>query len=63
MPIKTLDEYLEQATTKQQTTASEYRIVEFYKETSFQETPIGKIPKGWGIRRINNLFNLSLIHI
>jgi type I restriction enzyme S subunit len=53
MTRKTLDEYLKQATahttTKQPATKSKYRITGFYKETEFQETPIGKIPKQWKI--------------
>ncbi len=53
MTHRTLDEYLKQATThattKYQTTRPKYRIVGFYKETEFRETPIGKIPKQWKI--------------
>ena len=62
MPIKTLDEYLKQVTThataKQKTVKPKYRIIGFYKETEFQETPIGKIPKEWKILRIKDLFNV-----
>ena len=51
MPIKTLDEYLKQVVTHtvtdKQITKQKYMIVVFYKETEFQETPIGKIPKEW----------------
>ena len=52
MPHRTLDEYLKQTTpttTKQPATKPKYRITGFYKETEFQETPIGKIPKEWKI--------------
>jgi len=58
MPTKTLDEYLKQTThttTKQQATKPKYRIIGFYKETEFQETPIGKIPKQWNISRLEHL--------
>lgn len=59
MPVKTLDEYLKQAATytatKQQTIASKYRIIGFYKETEFQETPIGKIPKGWKVVKLEDV--------
>ena len=62
MPVKTLDEYLKQVTThataKQKTVKPKYRIIGFYKETEFQETPIGKIPKEWKVLRIKDLFNV-----
>jgi type I restriction enzyme S subunit len=32
--------------------------IRFYKETNFKETPIGKIPKDWGIVKVCNLFDL-----
>ena len=59
MPHRTLDEYLKQTThtiTKQQATKSKYRITGFYKETEFQKTPIGKIPKEWQVLRLRELF-------
>jgi len=31
----------------------------FYKETDFKETPIGKIPKDWGIVRLKDVANIS----
>jgi len=61
MPIKTLDEYIKQATnqttTKQPTSATKYRIVGFYKETELQEIPIGEILKDWKITRLRELFS------
>jgi len=33
-----------------------YEIVGFYKDTQFQETPIGRIPKEWKIARVSDLF-------
>ena len=62
MPAKTLDEYLKQAThkaTKQQATKPEYKITGFYKETEFQETPIGKMPKGWSITKLRNVARIN----
>ncbi|MCE4619393.1 MAG: restriction endonuclease subunit S [Desulfurococcales archaeon] len=59
MTHKTLDEYLKQTTpttTKQHTTKPKYKITGFYKETQFQETPIGKIPKQWKIVKLGSLF-------
>ena len=58
MPHRTLDEYLKQTTpttTKQYATEPKYRITGFYKETHFQETPIGKIPKEWKIMKLKQL--------
>ena len=58
MPIKTLDEYLKQYATAPKTTEQKtpekttYKVIEFYKETEFQETPIGKIPKEWRIVKL-----------
>ncbi len=52
MTHRTLDEYLKQtkhATAKQQATKPKCRIIGFYRETEFQDTPIGKIPKEWKI--------------
>jgi len=65
MPAKTLDEYLKQAqtivntTAKQQATKPKYRITGFYKETEFQETPIGKIPKEWSITKLRNIVKIN----
>ncbi|MEB3764577.1 MAG: restriction endonuclease subunit S [Desulfurococcales archaeon] len=62
MPAKTLDEYLKQTintTTKQHATKQKYKITGFYKETQFQETPIGKIPKEWKIVSINDIFKVE----
>ena len=59
MPHRTLDEYLKQTTpttTRQPATKPKYRITGFYKETNFQETLIGKIPKEWQILRLRELF-------
>ena len=59
MPHRTLDEYLKQTTpttTKQPATKPKYRITGFYKETQFQETQIGKIPKQWKIVKLGSLF-------
>ena len=33
--------------------------MEFYKETSFKETPIGKIPKDWEVIRIKDKFTVE----
>ncbi|MEB3786629.1 MAG: restriction endonuclease subunit S, partial [Desulfurococcales archaeon] len=55
MPHRTLDEYLKQTTpiiTKQHATKPKYRLTGFYKETRFQETPIGKISKEWKIVKL-----------
>ena len=38
-------------------TRQEYRIKGFYRETQFQETPIGKIPRDWAINKFSNLFS------
>jgi len=61
MPSKTLDDYIKQiqTTTKQITKEKEnttkYRIIGFYKETQFRETPIGKIPKEWEIVKLKDI--------
>ena len=55
MPYMTLDEYLKQTirtTTERSATKQKYRITGFHKETQFQETPIGKIPKEWQIVKL-----------
>ena len=64
MHFKRLDEYFKQASVDQPTkiamqmpTQQKYRITGFYKETQFQETHIGKIPKEWMVDRFNNLFS------
>jgi len=63
MPIKTLDDYLKPATThtktKERTTAVKYRITGFYKETQFQETPLGKIPKQWETIHFHKIFDYT----
>ncbi|ABN69863.1 restriction modification system DNA specificity domain [Staphylothermus marinus F1] len=63
MPHKTLDEYLKQqikTTTKQETQKEiEYKIIGFYKETDFKETPIGKIPRDWNIMRLDGLVKVE----
>jgi type I restriction enzyme S subunit len=62
MTHRTLDEYLKQTTrttTKQPATKPRYRITGFYKETEFQETPIGKIPKGWSITKLRNVAKIN----
>ncbi len=59
MTHKTLDEYLKRATpitTKQPATKPKYKVTGFYKETEFQETLLGKIPKEWRIVRLRELF-------
>ena len=56
-PQKTLDEYMKketQSTTKQQP-APHHEILEFYRETEFQETEIGKIPSEWRIVKIRDI--------
>ena len=62
MAHRTLDEYLKQTTpttTKQPATKPKYKIVGFYKETEFQETPIGKIPKQWSITKLRNVTKIN----
>ena len=62
MPIKTLEEYLKQTTpktTEQQATKPKYRMIGFYKETEFQETSIGKIPKEWEIVKLKEILSLE----
>ncbi len=65
MPVKTLDEYLKQAKTitkqtqAKTTTQTIYKIIGFYKETQFQETPIGKIPKEWKIVRLGDVAKID----
>lgn len=66
MPSKRLDEYFKQASidklkevTKQISTQQKYRITGFYKETRFQETPVGKIPKEWQIAKIKDVFDFQ----
>ncbi|MEB3862230.1 MAG: restriction endonuclease subunit S [Desulfurococcales archaeon] len=64
MPHRTLDEYLKQATytiitIKQHATKPKYRITGFYKETQFQETLIGKIPKEWQVVKLKELFDFQ----
>jgi len=41
------------------TKETKYRIVGFYRETEFQETPIGKIPKDWRITVLKNVANIN----
>ena len=62
MPLKRLDEYFKQASTDKPTkitiqipTQQKYKITGFYKETQFQETPIGKIPKEWSVAKLEYL--------
>jgi len=56
--MKTLDEYLKRYTvspkiTKQETQEKTiYKILGFYKETTVQDTPIGRIPKEWTISKL-----------
>ena len=33
--------------------------MEFYKETEFQKTEIGKIPKEWNSKKLSEIFKLS----
>ena len=33
--------------------------VRFYKETKFKETEIGKIPKGWEVKKIKDVLNIA----
>jgi len=63
MTHRTLDEHLKQtkhATTKQQTTKPKYKIKGFYKETEFQETPIGKMPKQWKIITLGDYVEIEV---
>ena len=65
LPVKTLDEYLKQAKTimkqTQVKTSSQtiYKITGFYKETEFQETSIGKIPKDWSVAKLKEIFEIQ----
>jgi len=58
---KTLEEYIKkikkqaQSTPVSQQTRPQHKITGFYKETRFQETPIGKIPKEWKIMKIRDV--------
>ena len=56
-PQKTLDEYMKketQSTTKQQP-VPHHEILEFYRETEFQGTPLGEIPREWRIVRLREV--------
>jgi len=64
MPHKTLDEYLKSRQTQtierqpqlqQERGELKYKIIEFYRETQFQEIPVGKIPKEWRIVKIKDI--------
>ena len=68
MPIKTLKKYLnpeqlktalEKSKRKPIQEEPSYEILGFYKETRFQETPVGKIPKDWSLKKIGDLFTES----
>jgi len=37
-----------------------YRIVGFYRETEFQDTPIGKMPKSWKITKLANVAQIIM---
>lgn len=58
---KILNEYTKQAQSTIQRIQAESssqvksKVIEFYKERQFQETPIGKIPKQWRISRLEHL--------
>jgi len=32
--------------------------MEFYKETNFKETPIGKIPEDWSVVKLTSITNI-----
>jgi len=59
---KTLEEYMKKQTqsilTSHQITP-QYRITGFCKETQFQETPIGKIPKDWKLVKLKDIFEFQ----
>jgi len=57
MKVKRLDEFMkkETASTAKQQPTPQYEIVEFYRETEFQETEIGKIPREWRIEKLGNI--------
>jgi len=66
MPHRTLDEHLKQwqkqATENQPQLQNQqkqgevkYKIIGFYKETQFQETPIGKIPREWKLVKLSEI--------
>ena len=61
MKVKRLDEFMkkETASTAKQQPTPQYEIVEFYRETEFQETEIGKIPKEWKIVQLSDLFEFQ----
>jgi len=70
MPQRTLDEYLKQwrkqATENQPQSQNQqkqgevkYKITGFYKETQFQETPIGKISKEWNVMEFGEVFDFQ----
>uniref|UniRef100_A0A7J3Z7B3 Restriction endonuclease subunit S n=1 Tax=Ignisphaera aggregans TaxID=334771 RepID=A0A7J3Z7B3_9CREN len=51
MKMKRLDEFMkkETASTAKQQPTPQHEIIEFYRETEFQETEIGKIPREWKV--------------
>ena len=57
MKVKRLDEFMkkETASTAKQQPTPQYKIIEFYRETEFQETEIGKIPSEWRIVKIRDI--------
>jgi len=67
MAYKKLDDFLKpreiqtanvqpQSQHQQKQEEPRYSIVGFYRETEFQETPIGKIPKEWKLVKLSELF-------
>jgi len=70
MTSKKIDDFLEpqeiKATTNLQQQLQQrkqeepkYRIVGFYREREFQETPIGKIPKDWNVMEFGEVFDFQ----
>jgi len=59
MPLqKTLEEHIKkqtQNTQASQQTTPQYRTTGFYKETTFQDTPLGKIPREWKIVKLKDI--------
>jgi len=67
MSHKTLDEYLKPQQTQtiekqpqpqQKQEEPKYKIIGFYRETQFQETSIGKIPKEWKVVKLVDICEL-----
>ena len=66
MPFKRLDEYFKQTSIDERTKTTiqipmqqKFRIAGFYKETQYQDTKIGKIPKEWQVVKLKEVANIN----